>query len=68
MLDFDIHNFSREDLLQHFCRSLRHGNYHSLGNKNNAQLKVGLSPHKKICFIYFNRKPLKMIKMFSIPL
>ena len=25
-------------------------------------IKVGLSPSKKVCFIYFNESPLKMMK------
>ena len=30
-------------------------------------LKVGLSPSKKICFICFNKSPLKMMKNAFIP-
>ena len=26
------------------------------------QIKVGLSPSKKFCFIFFNKNPLKMVK------
>ena len=28
----------------------------------NFYLKVGLSPSKKICFVYFNESPLKVMK------